>query len=288
MMLALVGVLVGLAGSAAASEDLSESQTRVLLQGGNQGPVPDDFVIPPATCERPTQFSFMVSLRSADNEHVCGGALFAPNWVVTAARCIDPRVSSSAIVTPDVDIAGRNQNEPIETIKSIEPFFHPDWIDGNKVDLALLKLERDSCLPFPIDLAPEDFEFPDPEDTTYTFVAFGREDEQSGFSVQLQAGDWRMIPNDVCQEDFAQPETNVTDTMLCARGAATPGLCPGDAGGPLFYRPPDNPNPRLPLRFLVGIGSFTDVDCGDAEGASFFTSMPKTFKWINETVAANQ
>lgn len=106
--------MASITGSAATSAELSESNARKLLQGGGQGMVPDDVVIPPATCDRPTQFSFMVSLRDGNNEHFCGGALFAPNWVVTAARCIDPRISSSAVVTPDVDIVGRNQNEPIE------------------------------------------------------------------------------------------------------------------------------------------------------------------------------
>ena len=118
---------------------------------------------------------------------------------------------------------------PPQTIPSILPIFHPNWtgVKEDGYDLALLKLQRDSCLMFPIELAPEDFEFPDPANTTYLFAAFGRDDELGAFSLQLQAGDWRIIPNDECQANFTQPGTVITDQMLCARGAATPGLCQG-------------------------------------------------------------
>ena len=39
------------------------------------------------------EFPYMVSLRSSSDGHVCGGSAIAPDLVLTAYHCIDPRLA---------------------------------------------------------------------------------------------------------------------------------------------------------------------------------------------------
>ncbi|CAD7699319.1 unnamed protein product [Ostreobium quekettii] len=299
LFLALLGVAAGLGESQDPNVALAPPSVahRKLFQGRGQPPVPDDVVIPPANCTRPTQFSFMVSLRNDAGEHTCGGALIneggnspESRWVVTTAHCVDELAKPGALLLPDVDISGRRRDQAIERIPTEQTFLHPKWKSdrtrGN--DIALLKLSNTSCYKFPLNIAEKNFTVPGNE--SVSFVAFGREGADAGFADQQQAGMFNIIPRKTCKQDYVQEGTKLKKSMICSRGNVNVAVCAGDEGSPIFWSPPKTtPEGRDPFaKRLVGIASFTDVDdCQSPDGTAFFTSISSFNKWIKKTIKKN-
>lgn len=45
----------------------------------------------------PSQFPFMVSMRTFENEHFCGGSIIASYWVLTVAHCTNGRTAATTL-----------------------------------------------------------------------------------------------------------------------------------------------------------------------------------------------
>ncbi len=91
----------------------------------------------------PHDYPWLVAL-FADN-WFCSASLIAPNWVLTAAHCVDGashwRVYLGSHDLDDNSEVGR------EIIESYNGFTHPDWdYSSLRNDLALIKLPQDATL----------------------------------------------------------------------------------------------------------------------------------------------
>ena len=112
-----------------------------------------------------------------------------------------------------------------QTLQVVGTFVPGQW-DGNAAngyDIAILKLERKSCME-PVPLAKQGFEVPTVG--SIVLLGYGRLDKVGGFSDVLVAANMSHVPTDACNTNFVI-NTSVTEEMLCARGETTAGLCAG-------------------------------------------------------------
>jgi trypsin len=200
----------------------------------------------------------------------CGGALVAPDVVVTAAHCVyddevllafEPatsfevftgRTTLSSLQGEDIDVAevyyfvDDGMGQPMLQAESTDPDTNPERFDPVTLewDVALLQLESDSSSQ-PIKLAGlEETDLWATGRPAY-ISGWGDRDPGDGFDFpdDLHAAEIEMISDSACSTAYPEPPPPPPDpagpffdveTMVCA-GLLEGGVdtCGGDSGGPL-------------------------------------------------------
>ncbi len=222
-------------------------------------------------------YSWVVSLQSKHGEHFCGASLVAPEWIMTAAHCIEDedRESIQAVIA-EHDTSVSETGEAIRQIKRI--ISHPDYDEDN--DIALLQLEQPVEIPR-VNMADQDLLNSLSSKTTLKTMGWGNRDtEGEDFPNTLHEVGVALVSKESCSKAYENVGTEISDKMICA-GVPEGGKdsCQGDSGGPLVLQT-DNEWVQL------GIVSFGE-GCGLKGYPGVYTSIAAYKDWIAEVQSSS-
>nr|XP_056720928.1 chymotrypsin-like elastase family member 1 [Euleptes europaea] len=225
----------------------------------------------------PSQIFLLVDL-GGGLQHQCGGTLVKPNWVLTAAHCVN-RNSDLTVVAGDHNI---NQWEGTEQYLRVDRIFrHPNWNgdvnDGN--DIALLRLSQSAVLNNYVQLGslPPAGQIL-PNNYLCYIIGWGRTKINGPGASVLQQALLPVVSYSTCSTS-AYWGSKVKDTMVCAGGDGKGDGCKGDSGGPL--------NCRVNGKYYVhGVLSYGSLPCNYWK-PSVFTRVSAYISWMNNIISSN-
>ncbi|EDV98088.1 trypsin [Drosophila grimshawi] len=201
--------------------------------------------------------------------HICGGSLYAPRVVVTAAHCIKGRYASYIRIVAGQNSIADLDEQGVKVTKLIPHSGYNKKTHVNDVGMIITVAPLIySDLVQPIALAVDM-----PRAGTHAMVSgWGKRTEQDeALPAMLRAVEVEIMDTNTCGAQYMTKDYTITEEMLCA-GFLEGGkdACQGDSGGPLTVD-----------GVLVGIVSW-GVGCAREGFPGVYTSVLHHSEWIEE------
>ncbi|KFP43111.1 Ovochymase-2, partial [Chlamydotis macqueenii] len=219
----------------------------------------------------PYSWPWQVSVQISD-EHICGGAVLAKEWVVTAAHCFNSKelYRDLWMVVTGLHELTEEEYRQKRSVKHfiIHPSFNKTTMDS---DIALLQLAE-----------PLEFNhYVRPPSRVCVVTGWGAHEEDREKGKKLHQLEVPILTLDTCQSYYVNFPSKVTQRMICAGFPLEEGKdsCTGDSGGPLVCPSEDNSG----FYTLHGITSW-GLGCGRKSYPGVYTNVVVFVNWIKQNV----
>lgn len=229
----------------------------------------------------PGDWPWQALLQTPRGSQFCGGTLIHPQWVLSAAHCVERSKPKDIVIRMGahyrVEKSSTSKNEQkfkVTKIITHESYNKPLQLSH---DVALLKLESSATLNDFTNLAC----LPSTNPTTGSFCAitgWGTLKQNGGQPAKLQVVRVPIIQQETCQRYYPKA---IHGSMVCA-GFSEGGKdsCQGDSGGPMVCKGTDG---RYSLHGVTSWGS----GCAQPRKPGVYARVSFLLKWIKDNINNN-